>query len=323
MGADRKSLGGAVAPRGQRGVALLTALLVVFLATVATVSLVYKLQLSINRSGVLLGQRQALYYALGGEAWAGQILRRDAEDNESDHGNEDWATTIAALPIEGGTISGSIVDEQGRFNLNALIGEADVPDESRIEQMRSLLTSLELEPDLTMAIVDWIDANQEPGFPGGVEASEYMTKEPPYRAADGPLVSLSELRLINGIDAESYRKLLPHVTSLPAETPVNVNSATVPVLMSLHPELSEADAETIREHAQTEGFESLDDFFGHESVSKLELEPDALPVSVSSSYFRVFTRVETTYGRLRLESLLEREGTETPRVIRRILGRAG
>jgi general secretion pathway protein K len=320
---EQPGIGGDAGLRRQRGVALLTALLVVFLTTVAAVSLVYKLQLSINRSAVLLGQRQALYYALGGEAWAGQILRRDAEDSEFDHGNEDWAQAIATLPIEGGSMSGSIVDEQGRFNVNGLITEDGELDELRVEQMRSLLTSLELEPDLAMAIVDWIDDNEEPSFPGGVEATEYMSKKPPYRTADGPMVSTSELRLINGMDAESYRKLLPHVTTLPTQSPINVNAATVPVLMSLHPDLSQADAETLREHAESEGFETVDDFLGHEAVSRLELEPEDFPIAVSSSYFRVLTRVETGYGRLSLESLLEREGSGTPRVIRRVLGRAG
>ena len=99
--------------------------------------------------------------------------------------------------------------------------------------------------------------------------------------------------------------------------------ASVPVLMSLHPELSEAEAETLREHAERVGFESVDDFLGHEAVSRLELEPEELPISVSSSYFRVSTQVETVYGQLRLESLLERDGESTPRVIRRTMGRAG
>ncbi len=316
-------MGAANGPESQRGVALLTALLVVFLTTVAAVSLVYKLQLSINRSGVLLGQRQALYYALGGEAWAGQILRRDAEDSDSDQGKEDWAQTLTTLPIEGGTLSGSIADEQGRFNLNGLLTEDGEADEARVEQLRALLDSLELDSDLAMAIVDWIDEDQETSFPGGVESPEYLTRNPPYRTADGSMVSISELRLVAGIDAEGYRKLLPHVTSLPGEAPLNVNAASVPVLMSLHPELSEADAETLREHAEGEGFESVDDFLGHEAVSRLELEPEDLSVSVSSSYFRVSTQVETVYGQLRLESLLERDGESTPRVIRRTMGRAG
>ena len=101
----------------QRGVALITALLLVFLATMTAVEAVYSFQLTLSRSAAVLGQRQVWYYALGGEAWALQILRRDREDNEIDHSQEDWATPIPALPIQGGALSGRIEDLQGRFNL--------------------------------------------------------------------------------------------------------------------------------------------------------------------------------------------------------------
>ncbi len=48
----------------QRGVALITALLLVFLATMTAVEAVYSFQLTLSRSAAVLGQRQVWYYAL-------------------------------------------------------------------------------------------------------------------------------------------------------------------------------------------------------------------------------------------------------------------
>ncbi len=127
----------------QAGVALLTVLLIVFLASVAAVSLASIQQLAIRRSTLLLHQQQARLYTLGAEKWAAAILKRDLQANSAanpattpattpaanpatnvnnkDDLTEEWANLPPALPVEGGSISGRIEDLQGRFNLNNLI----------------------------------------------------------------------------------------------------------------------------------------------------------------------------------------------------------
>jgi type II secretory pathway component PulK len=95
----------------QSGVALLTVLLVVFLASVAAISLASVQQLAIRRSTLLLHQQQAHLYALGAEQWAAAILVRDLKDNQTDHLNETWATLPPALPVEGDVLE---YEEQDR-----------------------------------------------------------------------------------------------------------------------------------------------------------------------------------------------------------------
>ena len=108
---------------GQRGVALVTALLVVSLATMAAVSMVTHQHVDVRRTGNLLHGEQAYAYALAAESWAPVIMNRDKEDTEIDMLGEDWATALPPISVDGGFVNGLISDLQGRFNVNNLVGE--------------------------------------------------------------------------------------------------------------------------------------------------------------------------------------------------------
>lgn len=283
--------------RGQQGVALIKAMLVVALATSIAVAMVSRQQFDIRRTGNLLQAGQASLYADGVEAWAAQVLRRDREDNQSDHAEEDWASQLPPIPVEGGSVAGNIVDLQGRFNLNSLV-EAGKPNQEAVERFRRLLSALrdeypeeaaELEPDLANVLVDWIDPDVEPIFPGGAEDDVYLSMERPYRSANGPLVSPSELLLLKGMSAQSYAVLREHVTALPAGTKLNVNTASVPVLMSLAKGISASAAEALVEGRP---YDDTKDFMAHDAVAGLgdTLKEDIL--SVGSDYFLISAQIQ-------------------------------
>ncbi|WJW75224.1 type II secretion system minor pseudopilin GspK [Thiohalobacter sp. IOR34] len=288
----------------QRGVALLTAVLVVALATVAAVGMASRQQLDIRRSANLLQADQALAYALGVEDWARVVLRRDREENRVDHLGEDWARRLMPLAVEGGMLTGFVEDQQGRFNLNNLLVDGR-PSEPDLAQFRRLLEQLDLDPGLALALLDWMDADLEPRFPGGAEDDLYLLRTPPYRAANRHLVSPSELRLVAGFDAAVVSRLAPYVTALPARTPINVNTAPALVLQSLHPALTPADAEQLVEGRGDEGYASVDAFLRQEVFAGRTL--DAGRLAVSSQYFLLRAEVQLGTARRRLESLLQRD----------------
>jgi len=101
----------------QRGVALITVMLVVALATTAAVNMAGRQQLDIRRTENVLYQGQALMYLLGVESWARQFLSDDRRKNKIDHLGEDWAVRLPPLPIEGGQLMGFIDDLQGRCKI--------------------------------------------------------------------------------------------------------------------------------------------------------------------------------------------------------------
>lgn len=296
--------------------ALITALLVVFLATLAAVQASRQQQLLLNRSQTVLEQRQAWLYALGAEEWVGEILRRDLEDDTVDSLQEVWAQPIAALPIEGGALSGEIIDLQGRFNLNGLLTDRS-PDEIQVERFRRLLGVLGLPENLGDAVVDWLDPDSEPRFPDGAEDSTYLALTPARLPANGPFRSVEELRAIHGFDEESFQTLEPHVAVLPVAAPLNVNTASREVLQSLAADLDEGSAEALGETQQNGGFDTVENFLSHEALGGLEIEAETL--GVSSTHFLARIRVQRLSGNVFLESLISRSPDTGIRVLQRRL----
>ncbi|MCP4699237.1 MAG: type II secretion system minor pseudopilin GspK, partial [Gammaproteobacteria bacterium] len=144
--------------RRQKGIALITALLIVALATISAAAMVSRQQIDIRRTSNVLNLDQAYLYALGAEEWARRILIRDRNNSKIDHLSEDWAIRLPPTMVEGGGVSGHLQDLQGRFNLNNLVenGKA-VPAE--IKRFQRLLAALDLPVELAQAVTDWIDAD--------------------------------------------------------------------------------------------------------------------------------------------------------------------
>ena len=291
-------------PAGQRGVALVTALLVVSLATVAAVAMATRLQVDLRRTANLLHGEQAYAYAIAAESWARVILRRDAGDSDHDSLAEDWATALPPIAVEGGFVNGHIYDLQGRFNINSLVAEDGTPADEQLAYYKRLLTVLGLEPALAPALLDWMDPDINTTFPDGAEDDAYLLAEPAYRAANRPLTSISELRLVQGYTPEVLAILAPHVTALPGKTALNVNTATLAVLQALHEELTASDAEILQADRGEDGYTELDGFLASDVLAGIEL---GIELDVKSDWFSVLTDVTVGRGQARLESRLKRD----------------
>ena len=303
----------------QRGVALVTALLVVSLATVVAVAMATRQHIDVRRTGNLVHGEQAYSYALAAESWARIILRRDAEEEQYDSLTEDWATALPPLAVEGGVVSGKIEDMNGRFNLNNLVDHVGDVEDEEVAYFKRLLDILGLDPVLAESLLDWIDPDINVRPPGGAEDEFYLLVEGrPYRAANRRLVSISELRLIKGFDKKTVELLTPHVTVLPESTVINVNTATPLVLRALSADLSESDVEALIADRGETGYENINDFLLHDVLAGLELETET---EVESEYFRVLTDVVIGQSQAHLESLMIRDG-DTPSVIYRVRGQS-
>ncbi len=298
----------------QQGVALLTALLVVSLATVAAVAMATRQHVDVRRTGNLVHGEQAYAYALAAESWARVTLRRDARESEYDSLDEDWATALPPIAVEGGVVSGKVEDLQGRFNLNNLVGEDGKASDAEQAYFTRLLDLLGLEKSLADTLTDWIDADIDVRFPDGAEDEHYLLNEPAYRTANRPLTHVSELRLVKGFNPEVLKLLAPHVTALPGYTLINVNTATAVMLQALHSELDQSTAETLLADRGDTGYQSVDDFLGHTVLAGLELDT---AIDVGSDYFRILTDVVVGQGQAQLESLLSRADGES-RIVYRV-----
>ena len=232
-------------PARQRGIAVITAMLIVALGTITMVAIASRQQLDLQRERNEALIQMARDLAASGERFAAVLLYRDRQEalrENTDSLDDDWAQTIPPVPIDNAAIQGCIVDLQGRVNLNNLVDGAGNPSPLHVDQLVRLLGRLNIETNKAQAILDWIDPDIDPTIPDGAEDDFYTSLDPAYRTANAPFASVSELQLVKGFDPqveeqrEDYELLLPHVSALPTTggaTPVNVNTATPEVIASL------------------------------------------------------------------------------------------
>ena len=302
----------------QKGVALITALLISALVTVVAVAMASRQQLDIRRTGNMLEADQAYMYALAAETWAIQMLKQDRKKNQIDSLDEDWAVKLPPIPVEGGVISGSIEDMQGRFNLNNLVDAQNKLDPEQVRILQSILShvsqvneKVQLSPFVANRVADWIDPNLN-ALADGAEDLLYLGGDPvPYRTANQPMASPSELAAVAGVSLQDMAALLPFVSALPREdgaasaTPLNVNTAPEMVLMSLHRDITPRIAAELNESRLDSPFENVTEFV-NQLRNDYEITLAPALVTVSSHYFLVSSDASIGRTRIRMYSLLVR-----------------
>jgi general secretion pathway protein K len=176
-------------------------------------------------------------------------------------------------------------------------------DQPAFEQFERLLAALDLDPRIAGAAVDWLDADEQATIPDGAEDPLYTGLTPAYRTPNRRLSNITELSAIDGMDPVSFEILLPHVTALPGRTPVNVNTASMAVLQSLGPNITEGDAEGLLSLREDGGFVEYADVFAP------LVDPGLVPwIAESSSFFQLKAVVQIDTVRVSLFTLLHRNG---------------
>ncbi len=302
----------------QQGIALLTAILILAVASIAATAMTVRGQVDTRRAANVFDGDQAESYLSAGEVWAAQILKRDLSDNSIDTLGDQWAVQLPPLPVDGGQVSGRIEDLQGRFNLNSLVAEGR-PQTLQLERFRRLLAVLEIPPSLANAVLDWIDADEEVQFDGGAEDSAYQRRERgAYRAANRPMVSVSELRLVRGFSEEYYRRLQPYVYAVDASTAINVNTAPAPVIACLVDGVSLAAAEDLVQRRGKAGYASVKAFLQDDIFTGTGIKSNGL--TVRSNYFLLTGEAWIDRVRRLRVSIIHRAGVGGPRVVMRSRG---
>ncbi|MGH8321961.1 MAG: type II secretion system minor pseudopilin GspK [Gammaproteobacteria bacterium] len=320
-------------PAEQRGVALLIALVIMAIAATISTGMIWNRELDLRRTSNIIQGDQAMEYALGAEAWAEQILRRDFQTSPGiTNLTQDWAMQLPPLPVQGGSIIGHMEDMQGLFNVNNLASSNPVQSTAALAQFQRLLVALNLDPEIATAASDWVNAGDQPHYPGGAKDGFYSRLEPPYLTAEQPMTSISELLLVNGVTPQVYATLLPYVCALPLRAPgsapdsamtataININTAPAPVIMSLNTGISADIAAAAIQTRTQQPFQSvaqLSQLLGGIQVDR----GITAPSPPNSSYFRLIVQVKIGSTQITLYSLLYRNPDNGATVaIRRTFG---
>lgn len=301
--------------RRERGVAVITAILIVAVAASAAAMMLAQQSAMIDQALMVSSRAQADLYAQAGVDWARGVLAEDARrTRDVDTLAEGWAQPIAALPVDRALVAGSIVDEQGRFNLNNVMN-GNTPSVPDIRMLREILGHVGLAPDLADAVVDWIDADPDLSGSGGAEDAFYLALQRPYRAANRPMVQIEELYRVRGFDAAAVAKLRPWVSALPIRTATNVNTAGDVVIAALLGVGRDRAAVLVAER-RAKTFRQKADF-----AARIALLGPAAAIpdyDVKSTHFLVHVRVAQDDVQLATEALVRRaDGGATDIIWRR------
>ena len=257
----------------QRGIALLTILVMVALATILAATIAKRQTNTAENTGYLMRQDQSLLYAKSAEAFFSELLIQDSDNGGNiDHLQENWAKPMPAFPVEDGFISGRLLDESGKFNLNNLLKADGSVDDSARRWFEKLLQRVGLPAELSQAVIDWQDADDETTGAMGAESNYYQGLDPSYLASNTRFHQVEELKLVRGFEGKNYDLIAPYVTALPEATKINMNTATPLLLASIDPKL---DVKTLEQElkakqAELAYFNSVEDLWKLNAFSGIE-----------------------------------------------------
>ena len=301
----------------EKGVALIVVLLVVALVSMIATDLTGRLQREIRRSTNVFDHQQAQSYTLGAEKFAIAVLEKDLDDHpERVDLAQAWATQGLYFPVEGGDLTGVITDASSCFNVNSIVSRQNelgyIADKEGVayQAYLRLLTLLGLSQGLGDSLADWLDSNQQVGGMDGAEDLDYELLTPAYRAANGLIVDVSELNLIQGYTADIMKKLRPYVCALPdnyLKLNINTIDREKPELLAmLIKDLPVSSAATLLAERKQSGYDSLISFWQLEALAGLEIDTKTKAMlRITSDYYLLRARAQIGRGHQELTTLFK------------------
>lgn len=309
--------------RHQRGAALLAALLTVALvATLASAGL-WQQWRAVEVEAAERQRAQAAWVLAGALDWARLILREDGVASAVDHAGEPWAVPLrearlatfldtrrsgdtAGSSVDQTFLSGEITDLQGRLNLGNLI-EGDRVSPTGVAAFSRLFAVLGLpESQVQTLASQLLRATRAASTGAGTGAS-----------ADGAPVPLlpqdpSQLGWL-GLPPATVATLAPHVSVLPGRAPVNLNTASSPVVYAVVDGIGLGDAQRLVSLRASAPLRALTDAAPWLGPQARILEGQA---GVASRHFEVRGRLRMDATVIEERSLLQRDGG-TVRILNR------
>lgn len=257
--------------RGQRGLALVSMLLVVALLTLLLAGMLRSHRLLVAGVGQQLDGAHLLQLALAGEQlMLVELASQVQASTVAVHSGQAWARPrrVNAGP---GQLTIRVEDLAGRMNISTLIGR-ESPAGELLERWQRLCAALDI----------------------AAPAIEPMSGQ--------PILDVSQLGESTGLSPSALNRLRPWLAALPPEATLNVNTAPARVLASL-PGMSLEKARRVIRERPVEGFERVEDFMASPALQGLELSRRGL--GVTSRWFRVEVMAEQDDQQLYLYSDLE------------------
>jgi general secretion pathway protein K len=314
--------------RRQRGVAVITALLLTTLAVTIVASLFWQQQVQVRSMENQRLQLQTRWILRGALDLSRLILNQDLMDSPNfTQLNGVWATPLEETRLDdyiererqegenfNATLSGRMVDAQSRYNLANLASNKTIKTDELLVFQR-LLVNLKLDANLAQPVANMVAGAQ-------TVAATQQNPAPSSSGGSGEpmdLVRVEDLLALSGFTPQSVEQLRDYVIILPAATPVNVNTAPAELIAALVPNLSLSDAAAVV-NSRNRGV-YYRDLAAFTSVAQVAAAMRAssgatmVTVAVKSNYFLAYSRVRLDRAALDTQSLLSRPNTPNTSVV--------
>lgn len=291
--------------RAERGMVLINALVVVLVIAGVAAGLLTRSEAARTRAGSVVTAQQIGFHLDAAEGLIAKLLADAGYKGQVVHDEQAWAADTHLYRIGDGQVRFAIADMQGKLNVNWLAGEDPFAEEA----FRRLFAELRLSPGLLEEIRDFLAPQGPRSLP------TYLRRDMPVQPRGGPVALLEELRDVRGMDREAFETLSRHVTALPVEDRLNLNTAGLPVLRAvLFPFPSEVRAEVLQpgREGPIEHLKELRDL----TIAILETEDlSDLPFrhfTLSSAWFQADIAVELDGRTDMRRAILHRERIDVP-----------
>ncbi|CDF93222.1 MULTISPECIES: type II secretion system minor pseudopilin GspK [unclassified Pseudomonas] len=311
----------------QRGMAVISALLIAAVVAVIAGGMLSRQTLFTRSLEAEQLRIQGTARLQGGLQVSRQLLWDARQRDPLTRFGQAWAKPIV-MPGSGlvdTPFEGQLEDEQGKFNLRNLVANEQV-DQEQLRAFERLCEQLGVAVTVRTRIVERVIA----GYPRLLNP-EHADKTPANNtfdsgrstAPDAPgvlaptrpmLRTLQDLSDIEGVTPALLETLAPFVTILPANTWLNGNTASAPVLAAYVPGLSLQRAQAlVNERDGGHWFINRGDFVNR--LRMPELETSAVKVGITSDWFRLRGQARSGQRRVELDALLQRSQDQLPQVI--------
>lgn len=191
-----------------------------------------------------------------------------------------------------------------------------------VRQLLALLKSQDV-PEyraelLADSLWEFIDADSVVQTAQGREDGEYLARELPFYPPNSLLTDVSEIRPVQGMDAELYQRVAPVLCTIPEKNlRINVNTLgedNAPLLEAVFtPYLSRMQAEQILRERPQQGWESVAVFLQTPALADVDSAVKQrlkTLLTVSSDYFRLSVRIEMNGVRRDSEAVIGRSASD-------------
>ncbi|WP_332860614.1 type II secretion system minor pseudopilin GspK [Janthinobacterium svalbardensis] len=305
-----------IRPARQRGVAVITALLLTALAITVVASLFWQQQVQVRSMENQRLRLQTQWAMRGMVDFARFWLRQDNPTQTAADGV--WATPIEEARLDDyvdrekvdtekfdATVSGRALDAQARFNITNLVAATGGINPKQVLAYQRLLANLRLDSGLAQATADAV-LRAKPKLRAMDSGSDGKTPaaRPPSDGSSEPVAftQVEDLLAVPGYTPQMIEQLRDFVIILPELTPVNVNTAPAEVLAAVTMmSLSEASALTLSNPRKK--FVDLANFKNNINAALIE----GVELDVKSSYFLTVIRVRLDRAALDAVALVNRK----------------